>query len=58
MSKLDTKAIKVKLDEVFKKLNSAAKINVLLRFVLHKVEVQVDQKYYDFQSTTKKKTFQ
>ena len=33
MSKLDTKVIKEKLEEVFNKLDSAAKINIALGFV-------------------------
>ena len=38
ISLLDTKIINGKLDEVFKKLVSAAKINVPLRFVHRNVE--------------------
>ena len=38
MSKLDTKLINEKLDEVFNKLDSAAEINNTLRFVLRNVE--------------------
>ena len=36
LAKLDTKLIKEKLEEVFKKLDSAAKINIALGFVLQK----------------------
>ena len=39
MSKLDTKIIKEKLEEVFNKLDSAAKINNALGFVLRNVEM-------------------
>ena len=38
MSKLDTKIIDQKFEEIFNKLNSAAKINFALRFVLRNVE--------------------
>ena len=38
MSKLDTKIINEKLEEVFNKLDSAAKINIALGFVLRNVE--------------------
>ena len=38
MSKLGTKIINEKLEEVFNKLDSAAKINIALRFILRKVE--------------------
>ena len=34
MSKIDTKIINEKLEEVFKKLDSAAKINIAIGFVL------------------------
>ena len=37
-SKLDTTLIKEKLEEVFRKLDSAAKINIALGFVLQKIE--------------------
>ena len=38
MSKLDTKIINEKLEEVFNKLNSAAKINIALGVVLRNIE--------------------
>ena len=38
MSKLDTKMINEKLEEVFNKLNSAAEINIALGFVLRNIE--------------------
>ena len=38
MSKLDTKIINEKLEEVFNKLDSAAKINIALGFVLRNLE--------------------
>ena len=38
MSKLDTKIINEKLEEVFNKLDSAAKINIALGFVLRNIE--------------------
>ena len=45
MSKLDTKIINEKLKEVFNKLDSAAKINIALGFVLRNVETG-DYRYY------------
>ena len=39
MSNLDTKVISEKLEEVFNKLDSAAKIIIALRFVLRNVEL-------------------
>ena len=38
MSKLDTKLINEKLEEVFNNLNSAAKINIALGLVLRNIE--------------------
>ena len=38
MSKLDTKINNEKLEEVFNKLDSAAKINIVLGFVLRSIE--------------------
>ena len=38
MSKLDTKKINENLEEVFNQLDSAAKINIALGFVLRKIE--------------------
>ena len=46
MSKLDNKIINEKLEEVFKKLDSAAKINISLKFVLRKVEIPEYWFYY------------
>ena len=40
MSKLDTKIINEKLEEVFNKLDSAAKLNIALGFVLRNVETE------------------
>ena len=45
MSKLDAKMINEKLDEVFNKLNSAAKINITLGFVLRNIEIG-DYRYF------------
>ena len=45
MSKLDTKIINEKLEEVFNKLDSAAKINIALGYVLRNVETG-DYRYY------------
>ena len=45
MSKLDTKIIDQKLEEIFNKLNSAAKINFSLEFVLRNVK-PVEYRYY------------
>ena len=45
MSKLDTKIIKEKLEEVFNKLDSAAKIKIALGFVLRNVETG-EYRYY------------
>ena len=38
MTKLDTEIIKDKIEEVFNKLDSAAKINTALGFVLRNIE--------------------
>ena len=38
LSKLDSNLIIEKLDQVFEKLDYAAKINIALRFVLRKIE--------------------
>ena len=46
MSKLDTKIINEKLEEVFNKLDSAAKINIALRFVLQNTETG-EYRYFD-----------
>ena len=46
MSKLDTKIINKKLEEVFNKLDSAAKINVALGFVLRNVKMGDFRCYY------------
>ena len=52
MSKLDTKIINEKLEEVFKKLNSAAKINIALRFVLCNVETGEYRYFYAHENNT------
>ena len=52
MSKLDTKIINEKLEEVFNKLDSAAKINVALEFVLRNVETGEYRYYYAHENNT------
>ena len=44
MSKLDTKIINEKLEEVFNKLDSDAKINIALGFVLVKIDISTPMK--------------
>ena len=46
MSKLDTKIINEKLEEIFNKLDSAAKIHIALRFVLRNFETGEYWYYY------------
>ena len=46
MSKLDTKIINEKLEEVFNELNSAAKINITLGFVLRNNETGEYRYFY------------
>ena len=46
MSKLDSKSINEKLEEVFNKMDSAAKINIALGFVLPKVDTGEYRYYY------------
>ena len=46
MSKLDTKVINEKLEKVFNKLNSAAKINIALVFVLRNIETGENRYFY------------
>ena len=46
MSKLDTKIINEKVEEVFNKLDSIAKININLGFVLRNVETGEYWYYY------------
>ena len=50
MSKLDTKVINEKLEEVFKKRVSAAKIDFALCFVLHDVETGENRFYYELEN--------
>ena len=52
MSKLDTKIINDKLEEVFNKLDSAAKINIALGFVLRNVETGEYRYYYAHENNT------
>ena len=52
MSKLDTKIINEKLEEVFNKLDSAAKINFALGFVLRNVETGDYWYYYAHENNT------
>ena len=46
MSKLDTKIINGKLEEVFNKLDTAAKINIALGFVLRNIETGEYRYFY------------
>ena len=46
MSKIDTKIINEKHEEVFNKLNSAAQINIALGFVLRKIETGEYRYFY------------
>ena len=52
MSKLDSKIINEKLEEVFNKLDSAAKINIALGFVLRNVETGEYRYYYAHENNT------
>ena len=52
MSKLDTKIINEKLEEVFNKLDSAAKINVALGFVLRNFKTGEYQYFYAHEKNT------
>ena len=52
MSKLDTKIINEKLEEVFNKLDSAAKINIALGFVLRNIETGEYRYFYAHENNT------
>ena len=52
MSQLDTKIINEKLEEVFNKLNSAAKINIALGFVLRNIETGEYRYFYAHENNT------
>ena len=52
MSKLDIKTINEKLEEVFNKLDSAAKINIAPGFVFRKVEMEEDRYCYSHENNT------
>ena len=52
MSMLDTKIINEKLEEVFNKLNSAAKINKTLGFVLRNIETAEYRYFYAHENNT------
>ena len=52
MSKLDTKIINEKLEEVFNKLDSAAKINIALGFFLRNIETGEYRYFYTHESNT------
>ena len=52
MSKLVTKIINEKLEEVFNKLGSAAKINIALGFVLRRIETGEDRCFYVHENNT------
>ena len=52
MSKLDTKIINEKQEEVFNKLDSAAKINIALSFVLRNIETGEYRYFYAHENNT------
>ena len=52
MSKLDTKIINEKFEKVFKKLVSAAKINIAVGFVLRNIETGEYQSFYAHEKNT------
>ena len=52
MSELDTKIINEELEEVFNKLNSAAKINIALAFVLRNIETREYRYFYAHENNT------
>ena len=52
MSKLDTKIINEKLEEVFNKLYSAAKINIARGFLLRNIETGEYQYFYAHEKNT------
>ena len=52
MSKLDTKIINEKLEEVFNKLDSAAKIKIALGFVLRNIETGEYRYFYAHENNT------
>ena len=52
MSKLDTKNINERLEEVFIKLDSAAKTKIATEFVLHNVEMWESWHYYAHENNT------
>ena len=52
MSKLDTKIINEKLAEVFNKLDSAAKTNIALGFVLRNIETGEYRLFYALENNT------
>ena len=52
MSKLDTKIINENLEEVFNKLDSAAKINIDLEFVLRNIETGKYRYFYAHENNT------
>ena len=52
MSTIDTKIINEKFEEVFNKLNSAAKINIVLEFVLRNVKTEEYWYHYAHENNT------
>ena len=52
MAKLDTKIINEKVEEVFSKLEPAAKVNIALGFVLRYVETGEYRYYYAHENNT------
>ena len=50
MSKLDTKLFREKIEEIFKKLDSAAKINIALGFVLQNFETGDYRYFYAYEN--------
>ena len=53
ISKLDTKIINEKLEELFNKLDSAAKINIALGFVLRNIETGEYRYFYAHENNTR-----
>ena len=53
ISKLDTKIINEKLEKVFNKLDSAAKINIALCFVLRNIETGEYRFFYAHENNTR-----
>ena len=52
MSKLDTRTINEKLEQVLNKLDAAAKINIALDFVLQHIETGKSRYFYAHENIT------